>query len=478
MDVVIIRTGPIDIDALVAHLQQSLPPDIGRDARIVDTGVTEDDDPKTPCIPVIAGTVETIDQADAVRHAVAAFGNGALRVETSEDAPPQQPGEGGTVCLPNEPPASLLTEVDDISSVLKWVIETTASDTPGFPEESYAGKEKIAYDHIVKKLHGRVPRTDCGATLFPSEITSLKRPGGIDARTWDEVTKHLANEVTYFKSVIKWFGDNGHLRVMLGDQTLFSYMFLDTLNDTYLKLPSHKTVSLAIDVMMGLAVRAISAADTEGKVIAAALDAIWKVAKGTQPDYKSTITAEISAMKVELAEQFSLQINTVEQANGRLFKDWGLLKAFGSLVYYRKLTWPTNLKPARTAASVAFHTHALSRTVKLMEPMPYVCCTSVEAKASHKRFWNPDSGDCHLRSSRSKKKTCGSYWFREFYLAWGSGGAWPDELPRNLQSKIFGTHRNSDWDPQLAMPPHFYTRPHCNVRNGWGLKQIIRKPPY
>ncbi len=476
MDIAIVRSGAVDIDALVVHLRECLPPGIGCDAKIVDTGVTEDDDPDALHIPVITGTVETIDQVDAVRRVVAAFGNSALRVETSEDVPPQQADEGAT-CLPHEPPTRLLEEVEDIAAVLKWIIETAASGTPAFPEESYAREQKAAYDYIVDKL-GREPRIDCGASLYPSDITSLKRPGKIDVSTWTGVVQHLADEVRYFKFVIDWFSDRGHFRVMLRDQTLFNYMFLDTLNDTYLKLPSDKRVSLALDVMIGLAVRAIAAADTGGKVIAAGLDAIWKVAKGTQPDYKGTITAEIVVMKVQLAEQFGLQINTVENANGRLFKDWGLLEAFGKLIYDRNLTWPTNLKPARTGASVAFHTHALSRTVKLMGPTPYVVGTTVTAKPTHKRFWNPDSGDCHLRSSRSKEKTCGNYWYREFYLAWGMGGAWPQELPKHLQSKIFGTHRTSDWDPQLAMPPHFYTQPGCDVRKGWGLQQSIRKPPY
>lgn len=463
----IIRTDRLDHADLIAHLRRVLPKGIAPDARMVDPGVNSDADPSDLWIPVLVGSVGDETELAAVRDAVATYPNGGLLVQASNEMPTVM-DDNSAIVLPEEPPDDAYAEVMELSDALRRIIEATHSETPEFPEQGYAEKEKSAYDHIVRVL-GREPRIDRGERLSVGEIDAIAKPRRVPRSTWDQVTSHLKNEIRYFIAVRDWFGHTGNFHSMYVDQVLFRFMFLDVLNDTYLQLPTDKNVEIALEVTMGLTVKGVAALGPEGKVLSAAMDAIYKVAKATEPDYKAVLKGKISEMKNELGKAFATQIHAVERANARLVADWGLLEQFGKLVYEQSLSWPIDLKPMRTRASIAFHTEALSKTVKLCSPVPYVVVNSEEAKPNHKRSFDT-KGDCHLRSSRSKEKHHGKYYYADHYLAYG-GGYEPKDVPLNLRHKIFGTDQSSDWDPQLAMPARFLTQPKCDVRKGWGLKQ-------
>jgi hypothetical protein len=327
---------------------------------------------------------------------------------------------------------------------------------------------------------------DKGGVLYPSDADKfLDDPrDGVAKDVWNEVVAHLSREIRLFRQETKWFGDGGHLRNALRDKQFFDYGFVDFINDTYLGLPDSKQITLALDVFMGTAIRAIGAA--AGPATGAIASAIWTVGKAYLPNPQGRIDAQIKAIRGEIGAAFLASIKTYENADKTLSTDWGLLDRFGTLVLDGKLEWPRDLTPVREASAYAFQYCTLRSLLHLysMTSFPQIGTFGVVqrllfSKSPRQREWK----NYHLYTHSEKRKKCGvtKNCYYECFL--GSSMTTPTTTgrpvtfyvaaPEKLQAKLFGTRTKSETDPQFHIDPGFLIYPKGDARSKWKLPQVL-----
>ena len=416
-----------------------------------------------------------------VREGTIVFSPVSARSAPAFDAPVADPDFYG--CTASRL-AALDASVDDLTKKLLQIIEAKSTGI-AFPETRYTGDHKTAYESLCRLL-GRVPMEDKGAVLYPSDADKfLDHPrDGVAKDVWNEVVSHLSREIRLFKQETAWFGDGGHLRNALRDKQFFDYGFVDFINDTYLKLPDSKAISLAMDVFMSTAIRAIGVA--AGPATGAIAAALWTVGKAYLPNPQGRIDAQIKVIRSEISAAFLASIKTYENTDKMLATDWGLLDRFGTLILDDKLEWPRDLTSVREAGAYAFQYCTLRSLLHLysMTVFPQIGTFGVVqrlrfSKRPTKREWK----NYHLYTHSEPRKRCGvtKNCYYECFL--GSSITTPvttgrpvtvyADAPKALQAKLFGTSTKSETDPQFKIDPGFLILPKGTARSGWHLPQVL-----
>lgn len=363
-------------------------------------------------------------------------------------------------------------EADSLEAVL--LAEPTGID---FPELSYEGKQKKAYDAIVKALK-MIPHEDRGNYLKPSSIRAVKRPRTIARKDWDPVVEHLEREVLIFLLAREWLGDSGHLQMTDDRQRIVNFAFLEDLDRKYLGLGGNHMLDLQISTMFELSFIALGAAAPAAGPVKAGLSAIWKLAQGSMPDPEARVRCKIKELQDELLTLWVGQMDVLGAAHKKINHDWGLMDRFGKLFEEQKMQWPEEIGPVRRALTSAYQIYALQQTVSIApEGGKYVLRREEKSHAGKraKAAWIRDNQGQNWGSATKDYKS-GPWFFRTFL-----GSRHHDPLSRTtsylqagrpLQKKLFGTDQSSETDPELAFHYKFLTDPKSAMRDGWGLTQM------
>jgi len=445
-----------------------------------------EDDPSTPRIVAVLETENTNHEA-ILRAAVDSLNNPNFKVLTDlPEQPPlmttRSPLVGLMQLLPgvadmSDTDQALLmgptaNETDSLDAVL--LADPTGID---FPELSYSGKQKKAYDAIVKALN-MAPHEDRGNYLKPGVIRAVKRPRGVASKDWDPVVEHLEREVLIFLLAREWLGDSGHLQMTDDRQRILNFAFLADLDRKYLGLGGNHMLDLQISTMFDLSFIALGAAAPAVAPVRAGLSAIWKLAQGSMPDPKARVRCKIKELEDELLTLWVAQMDALGAAHKRINRDWGLMDRFGKLFEEQKMQWPEEIGPVRRAMTAAYQIYALQQTVSIApEGGKYVLRREEKSRAGKrsKAGWVRDNQG-HTWGSATKDYKSGPWFFRTFL-----GSKHHDPLSRQnsyipagrpLQKKLFGTDQTSETDPDLAFHYTFLTKPNSALREGWGLTQM------
>lgn len=489
MKLALIQTRECNEAMQLKKLATALPRDMIDRAEIAAIeGLTADD------LPHFAASLPdaTEDDFATVRAALAATGVQAFEVTagTFAQPPANAPGDPEAVlddpeffgCTPAEFRARA-EKVNDAAADIKRIIEGKDSGIP-FPELSYDGRTKKAYDSIVQQL-GRVPMDDKGEVLRPGDIKCLKRPRGVTVAIWNEVVDHLEQEIRFFQFAREWFGNTGNPRAMFRDQVVLDYDFVHMINARYKLLRDTTVVKIFLDVAMGMATKMIGGIPPHGAVVAAAVSTIWAFSKGRMPDPNAKVSGKISEIRAKVAETFLASVHTVEQTDIKLSKDWGLLSDFGNLVMDGKLVWPKDMSSLRNAHAYAFQYESMRVLLSIVSgstgPYNHFGIAEVQrySKKPVKRSWHPEKGNYHLHTA-SREASDGHY-----YVDYFLGGVTCSMVPmaglvcdpaynanKELQKKLFGVNTKDDFNPDFGLPSSFLDNPKSAARKGWSLDQF------
>ncbi len=365
---------------------------------------------------------------------------------------------------------SIYKRVGSTASKLADIFSSKASGKD-WDELGYKDKDKTVYDYIVTALDHKEPYKDQGRTISEAKLSGVDPDPSWDSDTlaaFTGVKKHLETELSYFRFLRDWYGDTGHVRGFMKDQMFLNYSFVDTVNENYLDLKRDQALVLNLESLLGLVTKAVG---TQSEMIATMIDSVFKVAK--EHMQFPPVNTTIAKIKTELSSSYAKLLDQTEAGYARVLGDWGKLQAFGTMVDKEELVWPTIAKPMRVAASIAYHTYALSQLLRFTDWRNIIAEAS-NASMKDKRKFNPASGDYKLYSSPKDQGGCKGVWRNIFYLGrMESTGKqlMPVDAPKKLQAKLFGVNQSDAADPQLKLPASFYTQPKSAIRSGWDLKQ-------
>ena len=417
---------------------------------------------------VAVGNVKTEEQAKAVEAAVAKYGSPSFKVVRGGLVVDSKPVTGAFEydAIAGEGGQGVFAEVTSVSEQLAKIF-TSGPSGIDWPETKYSGIQEKIYRYIVEQLKGIEPYKDYGETISPADIDRIQNKKGWDKKAWNEVTDHLRAELKYFQFAKEWYGDNGHVKTFCMDQAFMNYIFIDTVNDTYLKVPSDKGITIFLDALMNVVSKSVSLAGPEGKVLGIVLSTAWIIAKGTM-GANSKIATQIVRAKTDLAGEYGRAIEGVVGCKLKLYKDWGKLQEFGQMIATHELQWPVDPRKFHVKASVAYHAYAMQLLLPLSN-WPFVISVAQKGKANQKRRWEPQKGNYHLYTHAENQGGCKGWWYLEYFLGnvhYLDLEPYADEAPKNLQRKMFGLSQSNIADPELNINPGFY------LKNPWKLMRF------
>ncbi len=488
MDLLLVQIKPGNALALLETLRDTLPPDLVSRTKVLASCPADPDG-----LPrVLARLADATDGEETqIAEIVESNANGAFQVTR------------GTLTKGVDGPSEATLAADYNAFTIDWLPPPRGAD-PGlpsvvtdtvkkilearpsgidFPEKTYDGDRRLAYDSICAQL-GKQPYLDHGNSLTLASFHDVKKPTAppIDQYAWDEVLSHLKTEVTYFGFASKWFDNGGHLRNTLRDQVFFDLDFATRLNHAYGLVPDDsKPMTLFADIAMTIAGRIIGTiAPTAGFM----LGTIWTIAQsGGGSGSGGVIKAAIREIVNGITKALSNSIDAVEACHGAILGDCGNLFAFGALVNDGTLVWPTDGKPIRRAHAVGFHYECLRSLTKVKsEAETYRSLYEEQVwGVIQRQTYVPKPGKRHFDArtgilyENTGTKDCGNYPQTQYFLGqlhrdYHEEHGWFDHVriaPATLAVKLFGTDDSDPTDPQLKIPFSFLeSKQH---RKGWDL---------
>jgi len=484
MHLAIVQTKDADVEAFLTMLDQLFPPSLTKRAELTDQSL----ETGTLLPRIIARAFDvTEDEFEAGMRVMEKIGapNFEVRGYSGPGGAPVQPASDAEVLatganhLGRNMAPQAAEDDPEADAVMKRVLKPEASGVD-FPEKSYPKKEKAVYNYIVKKL-GKEPYKDQGDTLNERAVRDIPRPPRkFKKETWDAVVDHLETELRYFRFARGWFSDNGHLRVLYRDQTVFDYDFVDRLNTDYGLLKSNLEVSVSLDVAVNLATDAIKQASGP---VGWAIGFLWGLTKDLGNLPNGVMSGAIAELHRQVADEFAISIQVVEKAYVSICEDWGNLEAFGYLVDAERLKWPKDAGPIRRAHAKGFHFAGLRSLLNLKsktesyQSAGYRTTFGIITETEHtdnpvSEGWNSGTGRYRMAS---QKGPCDRNYNYAYLLGrkdcafveksgWGCHPAWDAKI--ELVRKLFGTE-GTDKDPQLSIDPRFLKD--ANIRKNLGF---------
>jgi hypothetical protein len=227
--------------------------------------------------------------------------------------------------------------VTDLLTWLDKLLNTQTFHKP-WPEDSYSGEEKAAYQFILSKIDGQTPPNR--GTVKPGIIDAIlfEENHGFTGDSFDFVKSHLLDECTYFEYSADWFGVNGAFAVintqiansatnsLIGAAALFS-------------IPQTSTLSVIMDAIMDIIIAVVAAIPDEGPFIAAAITVAWSTAKLAEGGSgESTIQGTVAELTERLTNYLQGMVNATATQLSTINSNWGTLHEFASQVIEGKLS--------------------------------------------------------------------------------------------------------------------------------------------
>jgi len=247
-----------------------------------------------------------------------------------------------------------------IEQALDDLVNTTVHDAP-WPEDSYTGDMKKAYDLIIQSLHdgGFSPPKEGKPgpsgldTVRGNKITPYPAVGSELYAAAEEVMEQLQLEVDYLGTLDKWLGDSGLVTNFLRDVTSTNAKALNAIT----LLPN---LSGAGDVKFGLAalftfMSSAVAALEGGPIIGSFIAGAWRLYSASGG--AGTLQTTFSQMMTDLESTFKTTLAYCETTQGAIMGNWGKLQAFQNMTLDGgPLIWPapTELPGILNAANVQY----------------------------------------------------------------------------------------------------------------------------
>ncbi|GGX67293.1 hypothetical protein GCM10011309_16200 [Litorimonas cladophorae] len=200
-----------------------------------------------------------------------------------------------------------------------------------WPEDSYSGGSKLAYDYIVSFLPGKTePKT--GSNLDSGLISAVEYSPdlGFTEAEFLVVRSHLVREVTYFAKADKWFGIDGIMDAVNRSVAILSANDLTEAAEL-MSIPIETTDIISIlEDIFGAIISIVAIIPGAGPVLAASLTVAWTVVKDTVPGMpvNAPINATVAEMAGELNKYLIKMQKAAEIQKLRLFANFGRLEAF------------------------------------------------------------------------------------------------------------------------------------------------------
>jgi hypothetical protein len=466
MHILLVNTQGQADHPILEYLNKELGDDIRKHVSV--GGATSDQLNQGKTSIVAMADIETDEQLKQIEAAVAKYGRSSsfkiVRGGIAFDSTPVA-GDFEYEAIAGEGGEGVFAEVTSVSEKLARIF-TTGPSGIDWPETKYSGSQEEIYRYIVEQLKGIEPYRDHGETIGPADIDRIKNPRRWDDKAWGAVTEHLRTELKFFQFARNWYGDNGHVKTFCLDQAFMNYIFIDTVNDVYLKVPGQKEIVIFLDALMNVVSKTISLAGTEGKVLGIVLSTAWIVAKGAGA--ANRIATQVVQAKTQLANQFGKAIEGVVGCKIKLYGDWGKLQEFGRMLATHELVWPEDPRKMHVKAAVAYHAYAMQLLLPLSN-WPLIISVARKGTANQKRRWEPQKGNYHLYTHAENQGGCKGWWYLEYFIGsvhYLDLEPYADEAPKNLQRKLFGLSQSNIADPELNINPGFY------LTNPWKLKQF------
>lgn len=385
-----------------------------------------------------------------------------LVVDVDVVAPSNSPTMSGSV-ISHTPSPTEVPPLPTLPPKLLAILSTTQYDL-AWPEDSYTGDYKLAYDQIVSQLPS-APKLG----LLPSDaLASVTRPSNPSAE-WLAVFDHLAKEIGYFQVSEAWFANPGHVQAFISEVSLTNANTITALEQQtqvmqQIGLQSSLSITLVLHILLGLL--AIAAAATGNPILGGVLGFFAaNVGDFSGPGGGSD---EIPTTFANAAEDvnafFNQMITMVEKWNIAISNNWGKRSTFGMMVEQGELVWPADTSPQRDAASVAFETYLWHQVFPLLSKSTFL------ARWFEPRLmvtpatnpWNPEGASDQYNSN--------FYYRTSAPATWTSGGC-PSSTVNGYMwiDHAFGMCVN-------AMEQDFYTLPRDFLYHLFGSNPLNGRP--
>lgn len=219
------------------------------------------------------------------------------------------------------------------STIYVLLNEVLTKTTAPWPEDSYSGAEKKAYDYFVKRL----PSIPKEGNLSPAEVLEIDFPNDADFSkdAFMSVRQHLHQVCIYFDDLRLWFGLNGIFNMINTQVAVVSGTELQAAA-ALMSIPPPKSIVMEIldTIINDIASLVSLIPPPEGAAIAAVIRIGWSIAKVTIDTNDPGATKKpIQATVAEMAQVINNNLDAMVQATsvqyGIIAKDWGKLQQFG-----------------------------------------------------------------------------------------------------------------------------------------------------
>lgn len=239
-----------------------------------------------------------------------------------------------------------------------------------WPEDSYTGDTLSTYKLILSLLpEGAVPKKgNVTASDMNNVLNNKPTPAPPE---WDTVFTHLNNEVSAFTVLNNWYGDGGHLSILLNEITINN---LDLINkvQNMAKPPPTLGFNFFIGIVFSLFQIGFAAVPPAGPVISAIIGGIWRGFNSATGGSHETLSATIATLEAQLSTTFNLLITQRENDHTTISQNYGKLKTFNAWVTKGTLVWPDNTSTYRAIAAREFEISVWQRVTASQWIISYV----------------------------------------------------------------------------------------------------------
>lgn len=272
---------------------------------------------------------------------------------------------------------------------LKAILTSNEYDDT-WPEDSYTGKKKEAYDSIVEQLGG-IPKLGQLASNAMDNVTKPPNP----SEEYTEVYKHLVSELGYFQKCELWFGHGRNVESFVSETTITNLGIITKLKEDTallktLGLHDGLSISLFLKVLFGLL--GVASAAAEFPLGGAILGFMGSNATDFGQGTKEKVDTTFAKVAEDLNVSFNSMITGIENWNASLHSNWGKLSTFGSMVEHSELVWPIDTQKPRDAAAIAFETYLWRLIFPKLKNL-YRGHASRRSVTSLGQPWNPNNGN-------------------------------------------------------------------------------------
>lgn len=215
---------------------------------------------------------------------------------------------------------------------------TTNTYKADWPENSYSGDNKSAYDYIVSQIPGSVPPNQ--GTVKPGIIEAINYPAGavFSQAAFDSVKSHLLDETTYFQYANDWFGTNGIINAI--NVQIASVSSLDLIAAANLmSISSDSMITMIFDDIYNIVTTIIAVIPDVGPLLSGVLTIGYDAAKIAEAaGAGQPIQATVANMANMLGQSLTQIVATTATHFNVITNNYGNLAEFATGVIEKKIS--------------------------------------------------------------------------------------------------------------------------------------------